>query len=656
MSRNSVRELMPRNRHTLVVGVVARISGCQNQKEMSLDDQIDHAKEEVIELYKGFVEYRIIATIGKGESLDRPELVDIERMVRTRELDLLIMEDVGRLVRGAEAVRLWGIAVDHGTRCLAPNDCLDTADESWEEDLLAACRDHVGHNAHTSKRLKKKLMNRFKKFGGAAALPISGYVKPDGAASYEDWHKDDAATPIIVEGLKLLKATLNGAVVGDFFNSAKFATGPYCKNKEWEGPATLRFFRNTLLSGRPCRGYRHTVKHNETGRRVSVKNVECEPAIYECPHLAHIDPVEQDELIRMLAVKNANIGRETINGVDPLFQRSKKRTKFPGQYARCWYCGRHFVWGGNGVTKNLMCTGARHWRCWNSIGFDGHLAAERIVAALTAEMHRLDRFDVQFAEMIRMTQQRTSNAPADRWRKLLADEADFDRHRKNVLAAIVEYGTRPMLHDELNALEAKEAELKKERRYLESLQGRELALPESVAEMRELLLEEFVGATLESPEFGTLLQQLVPEFHVYLVRLCDGGHLLPRARVKLDLTGHIEDAQFVPELNETFCKVVTIDLFEKPPQRERIRCDAVNMAAAGMTQRAISRSLKDESPKLPVVQEALALDRQLREKQMTSPYVVVSEPPSDYRKLRRHRNPKYRFEPLEEYQRPPLTD
>jgi hypothetical protein len=53
-------------------------------------------------------------------------LVEIEQILRTRKVDLLVMEDVGRMVRGAEAVRLWGIAVDHGTRCIAPNDCCDT--------------------------------------------------------------------------------------------------------------------------------------------------------------------------------------------------------------------------------------------------------------------------------------------------------------------------------------------------------------------------------------------------------------------------------------------------------------------------------------------------------------------------------------------------
>ncbi len=50
MSSKDDGKLTPRNGHTLVVDVVARISGCQNQKELSLEDQIDHAKEIVADL------------------------------------------------------------------------------------------------------------------------------------------------------------------------------------------------------------------------------------------------------------------------------------------------------------------------------------------------------------------------------------------------------------------------------------------------------------------------------------------------------------------------------------------------------------------------------------------------------------------------------
>jgi hypothetical protein len=96
-----------------------------------------------------------------------------ERAEERRVAGCVLADDVtieGSLLdgaaRGAEAVRLCGIAVDYDTRVVAPNDCIDTDDDSWEEDVISACRDHVGHNSQTSKRLKQKMMNRFQKRGG----------------------------------------------------------------------------------------------------------------------------------------------------------------------------------------------------------------------------------------------------------------------------------------------------------------------------------------------------------------------------------------------------------------------------------------------------------------------------------------------------------
>lgn len=330
--------LAPRNGHTLVVGIVARISGCADQKELSLEDQVDHAKQLVGEMYDGPVEFRIIATKGKGERLDRPELEQIEAELRKGELDLLVMEDLGRLVRGAEAVRLFGIAVDHGTRAMSPNDPVDTIEPTWEEDALAACRDHVAHNAHTSKRLKQKLMNRFRKFGGAMARPIAGYIVPPDAETYSDWKKVDAATPVIAEGLRVLKDTLNGEAGAEYFNSVPweagtgFPPGPYCRRKlpdgtilrtrKWNGKMFLRFVRNRLLGGAPGRGFRHTVKHHESGRRVSVPNLKG-PSFGEYPHLAHVDLAELDAVIASLKKQNGKLGRRRCLPVRAALWRGK---------------------------------------------------------------------------------------------------------------------------------------------------------------------------------------------------------------------------------------------------------------------------------------------------------------------------------------------
>src|SRR5690606_80152 len=109
MSRKDEVELVPRSRHTFEAGIVCRISGCPNQKELSLEDQEDHGREEAQIYCNGPTNFTTIATNGKGERLNRDELAEIETLLRSSKLDLLVLEDLGRLVRGAEAVRLLGI-------------------------------------------------------------------------------------------------------------------------------------------------------------------------------------------------------------------------------------------------------------------------------------------------------------------------------------------------------------------------------------------------------------------------------------------------------------------------------------------------------------------------------------------------------------------
>ncbi len=641
--------IRPRNGHTLVVGIVARISGGPNQKELSLDDQIDHAKQVVAEMYDGPVEYRVISTTGKGERLDRPELTEVEAMLRSRELDALIAEDIGRIVRGTEASWLCGVAVDHGTRVIAPNDCIDTGEDTWEEDVISACRDHVGHNAHTSKRLKHKLMNRFKKFGGATPREIFGYKKPPGAKTYDEWQKDPDATSIYRFCFRMLLEHGNCSAVADWLNSKGIPTGKYARRKTWDGKMVRRLIGNMLLKGIVGRGFKRTVKHHETGRRVAVPN-PAGPSLREVPHLAHVDSELWDDVNRKLKEANKGFGRKPVGGVDPRCGVPKKRTRFPGQHAQCDFCGRIYVWGANGTVENLMCSGSREWRCWNSIGVNGSLATNAVVTALAAELERLDGFDAQFRGMVAEAAQRGGANSDRRSAELRRAESVVANQRANILDAITSYGPKPMFTEKLAELDAEEQRTARERRELDKLRGRPLILPGSVADLRGMFQEKFQVLAANSLEFGALLQQVVPNFRVHLVRLCDGGHLLPRAQVSLSLAGLVPDTRHVPEMSSLLTRSVTLDLFEAP-QRERIRPEAARLAAEGVPQREIARRLAEPATQAAVSQ-ALALDRRMRELGLDTPYVLVTEPPTDYQKLRRHKNPKYRFEPLPDHHRP----
>jgi hypothetical protein len=412
-----------------------------------------------------------------------------------------------------------------------------------------------------------------------------------------------------------------------------------------------RITRNPLLKGMPGRGFKCTVKHHETGRRVAVKNPDG-PKFWECPHLAHWDAEEFDEINAQLDEANRGMGRKPVNGHDPLWRVPRKTTRFPGQHARCWYCGRPCVWGGNGIGGNLMCNGSRQWACWNSFGFSGSLAAQKVVEAITAELAALDGFDDQFREILEAASRASNADPARLWAELDRDEKEVMRKQENLLAAITDFGPKPEFRDKLAELEAQQRELARRRRNLERLRDQGLNLPGSIADLRRMFDEKFLGLAHESPELGDLLRLVVPQFHVYLVRLCDGGHPLPRARVTLNLGGIVPDTKHVPAMESLLTRVLTLDLFE-PQQRERIRKEVVRLAAKGLEQRQIALQLPEKATQA-AVSKACVLTRMMEERGLDTPFEIVMEPPPDYLKLRRHLNPKYRFQVEEGYQRPSI--
>jgi site-specific DNA recombinase len=648
MFRSSVPNLVPRNGHTLHVGIVTRISGCAKQKEMSLDDQEANAKEEIRKLFDGPIDFQVISTVAKGESLDRPELKEIEARMGSGVYDLFVFDDLSRLVRGGEATRLLSVGVDNGTRSICICDDLDTINDSWEEDALNACSENVAHNSRTSRRIKQKTKNRFKKQGITPTRLIAGYCAAEKATCFADWQKIESATPIIKQGRDIIfDDTKNLSDVADYFNRMAFPVGRYCKRQSWNGTMVRRFYLNPILKGMPGRGFMHTVKIHQEGRRKSVKNPDG-PVFRIEPHLAHLDAADFDAVNDILKARNAKYRRNAVGENASRASVPRKRTRFPGQHATCWYCGRQYVWGGNGITNNLMCTGAREWQCWNAVGFNGPLAARRIMETITASLYGLDGIDQQMSTLVQQAFD-AGAGDANDWRQIQIAEATLERQKQNLVDAIAEHGHQ-MFASKLADIETSKRALAERRRKLDALQSRRLQMPDSAAGLRQQLEAQLGILSVDSFEAGQLLRLLVPEFHVYLVRFCDGGHPLPRARIKLSLAGNISDAHYVPGLLDLLGRSLTLDLFNAP-QREQFRMEAVRLKAEGLNQYEIARELRTSQA---AISKALLLNAQMLDRGLSSPCVVLSEPPADYPKLRRHKNAHYTFRPLEGYQPPTI--
>ena len=297
-----------------------------------------------------------------------------------------------------------------------------------------------------------------------------------------------------------------------------------------------------------------------------------------------------------------------------------------------------------------MCNGARQWRCWNSIGFSGSAATTKVVQAISAELDVLDGIDDQYRELVEQARRASGTNPAQVSTALIKDEKELARKKENLIAAITDFGAKPEFREKLAELEAHEHELARRRRKLERLREQGLKLPASVQELRRMFEEKFHALAHESPEFGDLLRLVVPQFHVYLVRLCDGGHLLPRARVVLNLGGMVPDTTQVPEIETMLTRVLTLDLF-KTPQRVRIREEVGLLTAQGLEQRQIAGRLSEKVTQA-AVSKANIMTRLMKERGLETPYETLLEPPQDYTKLRRCRNPRYSFLMKEGYQPP----
>ena len=211
-----------------------------------------------------------------------------------------------------------------------------------------------------------------------------------------------------------------------------------------------------------------------------------------------------------------------------------------------------------------------------------------------------------------------------------------------------------MLKEELDSITQRESEVKHARQKLEAARRKVAVVPDSPRNLRAIFQTTFDALAMDSYEFADALRKIIRQFSVYLVRLCDGGHLMPRAKLVLALDGLVPDMARVPGMAEFLRREITIDLFE-PPQRERIRKQVVEFRGQEIKEHEIAERIA-EKPTITTVQTSMALHRMMLKMGLKSPYLLLTEPPEEYRKLRRHKHLLYQFTPAEGYQRPPLQE
>jgi hypothetical protein len=634
--------LVARRGHQLQVLGIGRISG-ENQDALSLEDQEALYRHWLGQHTDLPFTLTMIAGRGSGECLDRKEALQATAAVETGRYDLVIAEDLGRIFRRVHAQLFCELCEDVDTRLIAINDHVDTGKEDWRLHAFFATMRHELYNADTAKRIRRTLRNRFLQ-GGVFQFAIYGYLKPPGAKEEDQVRKDPAAEAIYQEWFRRLENGASYAEIADWLNEQRIPTGPYCRSQTWTGPMVGRVTHNPLLKGMRVRNDKMSRRVNKTGRRRAVKAPPQERLERSCPHLAFFEPSYYDRVVRSADRRNAKYRRKGSNGIDPRKNVPKKRTAWPGQHLHCGICGRLYYWTGVASAKHMMCSGSQQYQCWNSIAVNGALTADKLSQAILKAIQDLPEYDEALLASVRKKVQAARDVWAARKEGRARRRRELDLQITRVTAAIADVGNSRALQEKLRALEAERDRLEEEAdaEAREETAAKDLSLPSS-EEIKRAAAEVFPKLAVQDPEAGRLIQRLLPELRVYPYRLCDEGAVVLRAHLTLNLATLVPAGAALEGCSGVLRRQLIVDLFELP-QREAYREQVVALRAQGLSEHKVARRL---GITVTAAQRAAALARRMQELGITDPYLPIQEPPADYGKLRRHRHPRYRFEPLD---------
>lgn len=632
--------LPPKNGAFYQILVVTRIS-TEHQDLRSLSDQETFCRQWITDNLTGPVNVRVLESRDSGELLDRQELRDLEAFLESYVCDLVIVEDAGRICRRHRVHDIIELAIDNDTRVIAINDHVDTLFDDWKLKIGFAAMHHEVSNADTGKRIRRTLRSRHMQGLVVQCLPY-GFIKPHPGASDQEVSKDPAAEPIIEEIFRRLERGTSYSEVVDWLNGEQIPTGHYVRSKRWTVSTLRNLVYNPLLKGVRVRNRLKSKRVNKTGRRKSIKASPEELLERKCPHLAFVEADRYDALIRMLDIKNAPFRRKKVNGRDSRVNVPKKRTRFPGQQMFCAICGHPMQWGGHGQVDHLVCKGAREYKCWQSATFDGNLASQKILTAVFEAIAQLPDFTEVLQTQIEQEFRSLTDHRATEEKQLHKRIKELTHELERLVALYSELENSEFVAEKFTATES---ELKSARYDLTQIQSHPRSVPvlPTSKQVRELATEAIESHCEDPYELSRLMRQLIPRMEAHPFRLCDGGAVVIRTKFQLNLCPLMPGLNDLTSVREVMTKTLEVDLFD-PIQREMFREQIVSLRANGTYQRVIAQELGITQP---AVQNALKLQERMDAMNLTDPYVIVTEPPADLRKMRRHRHDRYKFQPYD---------
>jgi hypothetical protein len=290
----------------------------------------------------------------------------------------------------------------------------------------------------------------------------------------------------------------------------------------------------------------------------------------------------------------------------------------------------------------MMCAGAREYECWNAATFDGCQAGRRIASAVLAAVESLPEFDDVFRSKVEAAACASRAGRTENLRRLDREHEQVEREIGNVVDAIAKLGFSSALQSRLAELENRKTRLGSERADLTSQCDDVPVLP-SINELKDRAREAVGRLPFNDPRFGRLMHDLVPRLTVFPCQSLDGGAVVLRANVLINLASLT--GSFTHILGSLISTTIVVDLFD-PSQRIAFRERVVALRSEGKTERVVANEL---GLTVTAVQRAMVLHRMMFAAGLTDPYRPLIAPLNGARKFRRHLHSRYKFQPRDGY-------
>ena len=517
---------VPRDGHTLRVIHLGRIS-TDHQNIENIDAARDATVETVLDDYAGEMRLTSLGDAGSGWTIQRDGVQTAMQMIRDNQVDVVLMEDVGRAFRNPQfQYRFAHLCVDHRVRYIAPGDHFDTAVENWESSLALSVTRHALFVPDTRRRVKRTATFAFRHGGMVLHLPF-GYrrVSADAATTGANGRvlrmaKNPDATPAIRGMVERILAgeTLEG--VARWLNDTDVPVGPKVEGGRWCGKNVSDLLRNPLLHGE--RMFRRMCSQiiYETGEYRREPNAT--PMVDHCPELAHLTVEEHQQVLAELERRNPKRGPSGREGM------ARSDTTFPHQHLRCGICGSIMY---RMSDRHLMCKQSRLIggvrRCWNRTRVDLNLCRTQFMSQLAALVRETPDLQTRLVDAALAQYQLRRRGRDQQVSQIGSVVRDLERRQSNLLD-LVEAGRQSEgLAGRLCQLEL---ELAAQRQRLDTVSA------ESTDEMPTLTREQivdrleevFLQLSTSSCEFAAVLRRELPELIAHPMVNVISGRIIPR--------------------------------------------------------------------------------------------------------------------------------